>query len=87
MFGKAQIFAGKAQHLMSIPYDALVEADGYSAYAFILNGPSKVKKVAVDIASFDTKTVYLKDGLKPTDQVVISNSAYLNEESTIKVIQ
>jgi len=87
MFGKAQIFTGKAQHLMSIPYDALVEADGYSAYAFILNGPGKVKKVPIEIASFDNKTVYLKDGLKPADQVVISNSAYLNEESTIKVIQ
>lgn len=87
MFGKAQIATGKAQHVMSIPYDALVEADGYSGYAFILNGPSKVKKVPVDIASFDNKTVYLKDGLKPADQVVISNSAYLNEESTIKVIQ
>jgi len=87
MFGKAQIFTGNAQHVMSIPYDALVEADGNSAYAFILNGPGKVKKVPIEIASFDNKTVYLKDGLKPADQVVISNSAYLNEESTIKVIQ
>ncbi|SEI38636.1 RND family efflux transporter, MFP subunit [Dyadobacter koreensis] len=87
MFGKAQIVTGKAQHVMSIPYDALVEADGYSAHAFILNGPGKVKKVPIEIASFDNKTVYLKDGLKPADQVVISNSAYLNEESTIKVIQ
>jgi len=87
MFGKAQIATGKVQHLLSIPYDALVEADGYSAYAFILDGPAKVRKVAVDIASFDNKTVYLKQGLKPADQVVISNSAYLNEESTIKVIQ
>nr|WP_295928245.1 efflux RND transporter periplasmic adaptor subunit [uncultured Dyadobacter sp.] len=87
MFGKAQIATGKAQNVVTIPYDALIEADGNKGYAFVLNGPGKVSKVPVDIASFDNKTVFLKDGLKPTDQVVISNSAYLNEESVIKVIQ
>ena len=87
MFGKAQIATGKAQDVMSIPYDALVEADGNSAYVFVVHGAGKVKKVPVNILSFDKKAVYLKDGLNPTDQVVISNSAYLNEASTIKVIQ
>ncbi|MDI9882631.1 efflux RND transporter periplasmic adaptor subunit [Flectobacillus longus] len=87
MFGKAQIAAGRAQHVISIPYDALVEVDGNTGYAFILKGARKVSKVPVEILSFDNKTVYLKDGLKATDQVVISNSAYLSEESIIKVIQ
>ena len=87
MFGKAQIATGKAQDVMSIPYDALVEADGNTAYAFVVNGTGKVRRVPVTILSFDDKAVYLKDGLSPTDQVVISNSAYLNEASTIKVIQ
>lgn len=87
MFGKAQIATGKAQDVVTIPYDALVEADGNKGFAFVLNGPGKVSKVPVDIASFDNKTVFLKGGLKPTDQVVISNSAYLNDESVIKVIQ
>lgn len=87
MFGKAQIATGKAQDVMSIPYDALVEADGNTAYAFVVNGTEKVRKVPVNILSFDNKAVYLKDGLNPADQVVISNSAYLNEASTIKVIQ
>ena len=87
MFGKAQIAAGKSQQLMSIPYEALVEADGNTGYAFIVKGPGKVRKVPVNIASFDNKKVYLKDGLNANDQVVISNSAYLNEESAIKIIQ
>ncbi len=87
MFGKAQITTGKAQHVISIPYDALVEVDGNTGYAFILKSANKVSKVPVEILSFDNKTVYLKDGLKATDQVVISNSAYLSEESIIKVIQ
>lgn len=87
MFGKAQIFTAKSQDVMSIPYDALVEADGNTAYTFIVRGAGKVRKVPVHILSFDNDAVYLKDGLNPADQVVISNSAYLNEASTIKVIQ
>ncbi|WP_342088703.1 efflux RND transporter periplasmic adaptor subunit [Dyadobacter sp. OTU695] len=87
MFGKAQIATGKAQDVISIPYDALVEADGNTGYAFIIKGPGKVSKVPVNILSFDNKTVYLKDGLAASDQVVVSNSAYLNEASKIKVIQ
>ena len=87
MFGKAQITTGKAQDVINIPYEALVEADGNTGYAFIVKGPGTVSKVPVNILSFDNKTVYLKDGLAASDQVVVSNSAYLNEASKIKVIQ
>lgn len=87
MFGKAQIATGKAQNVIGIPYNALVEADGNTGYAFIVKGPGSVRKVPVNILSFDNKTVYLKDGLAASDQVVVSNSAYLNEASKIKVIQ
>ena len=87
MFGKAQILTGHTQQVISIPYDALVEADGNTGYAFVVKAPGKVSKVAVSILSFDNKMVYLQDGLAASDQVVVSNSAYLNEASRIKVIQ
>ncbi|SNR41081.1 efflux RND transporter periplasmic adaptor subunit [Flavobacterium sp. ov086] len=86
MFGKAEIHTDNAQDVITIPYDALIEADGNKAYVFIVVN-NKVKRQPVTIYKFENKTVYIKDGLQKTDQIVISNSAYLNEQSTIKIIK
>lgn len=87
MFGKAEIAVGKEKDAIVVPYGALVEADGYSAFIFTPNGSNHVKKVPVNIIKFDNNNVYLKKDLQGVDQVVISNSAYLNEQSTIKIIK
>lgn len=86
MFGKAEILTDNAQDVITIPYDALIEADGNNAFVFIVED-NKVKRQPVTIYKFENKTVYIKDGLQKTDQIVISNSAYLNEESKIKIIK
>ena len=86
MFGKAEIKADKAEDFIVIPYDALIEADGNKAFVFIVEN-NKVKRRPVTISNFDKDKVAVKDGLKPTDQIVIGNSAYLNEQSTINIIK
>jgi hypothetical protein len=72
---------------MVIPYGALVEADGNKGFIFTTVNASRVKKVPVTILKFDNENVYLKDKLEGIDQIVVSNSAYLNEQSTIKIIK
>jgi RND family efflux transporter MFP subunit len=86
MFGKAQIHSDNVQDLITIPYDALIEADGNKAFVFLVEN-NKVRRQPVTIYKFENKIVYIKDGLEKTDQIVISNSAYLNEESKIKIIK
>ena len=86
MFGKAQIHTDATKDVITIPYDALIEADGNKAFVFIVAN-NKVKRQPVSIFKFENNTVYIKDGLQNTDQIVISNSAYLNEQSTIKIIK
>jgi multidrug efflux pump subunit AcrA (membrane-fusion protein) len=86
MFGKAEIHTDATKDVITIPYDALIEADGNNAFVFIVAN-NKVKRQPVSIFKFENKTVYIKDGLQKTDQIVISNSAYLNEQSTIKIIK
>ena len=85
MFGKATIQTQQAEDVLTIPYDALIEADGNTAFVFILHD-NKVKKQPVTIYKFENNKVYLKGGLQKTDVIVISNSAYLNEQSKIKII-
>jgi len=87
MFGKAEISTSRDENVKVIPYDALVEADGDKAFVFAPDGANKVKKVPVTISKFDNQQVYLREGLDGIDQIVISNSAYLNEKSTIKIIR
>ena len=87
MFGKAEIATHQDKSVMVIPYGALVEADGYKGFVFTTINATRVKRVPVTILKFDNDNVYLKDKLDGIDQIVISNSAYLNEQSIIKIIK
>jgi RND family efflux transporter MFP subunit len=86
MFGKAEIQTDKAEDFIIIPYNSLIEADGNKAFVFVVEN-NKVKRQPITINKFDNDKVFVKDGLQKTDQIVISNSAYLNEQSTIKIIK
>jgi RND family efflux transporter MFP subunit len=87
MFGKAEIATHQDESVMVIPYGSLVEADGNKGFVFTAIGTNRVKRVPVIILKFDNDNVYLKDKLEGIDQIVVSNSAYLNEQSTIKIIK
>jgi len=87
MFGKAEIYTDKAEDVMAVPYEALIEADGNKASVFTVSENNKVKRMLVEILRFENEKVYIKDGLQKTDRIVVSNSAYLNERSRIKIIE
>ena len=87
MFGKSAIQTNTSQNTTVIPFSALVEADGETGYIFTPKGTDRVRKVPVTILKFDNKNVYLKDKLEGIERIVISNSAYLNEQSTVKIIK
>lgn len=87
MFGKAEIAAGQSENVVAIPYGSLVEADGNTGFVFTTIGADRVKKIPVTIARFDNEEVYLKNKLDGGAQIVVSNSAYLNEQSIIKIIK
>ncbi len=92
MFGKAVIETGynKTQHasnIYSIPYDALLDADGSTGYVFIVNEQNKVSKVKVEIEGIEKDSVIISDGLQDASSIVISGSAYLTDNSCIRIIQ
>jgi RND family efflux transporter MFP subunit len=87
MFAKATIQTDGQKMLPTIPYDALIEADGNTAFVFVPDGVTKVKRIPVTIASFDNGEVYIKSGLENISEIIVSNSAFLNEKSTINIIK
>jgi RND family efflux transporter MFP subunit len=86
MFGKAEIKTDYSEDFIVIPYNSLLEADGNKAFVYAVEN-TKVKKRPVTIAKFENDKVFIQDGLQKSDKIVISNSAYLNEQSTIKIIK
>lgn len=86
MFGKAQIYTGATTTATVIPYDALIEADGNNAFVFGVSG-NKVKRIPIVVTGFDNKQVYVKSGLENTAEIVVSNCAFLNEQSNIRIIK
>lgn len=85
MFGKAKIRTNSSRNTIAIPYDALIEADGSNAFVFVPVSNGKVRKQPIEIESFDNDFVHVKNGLQNIKEVVLSNSAFLNENSIIQV--
>jgi RND family efflux transporter MFP subunit len=86
IFGKASIEAGRPVEGFSIPYDALLEANGKTGFVFVTNDGKTVKRVPVTIASINQQVVMLSGGLEGYRQVVIAGSPYLTDQSSIRVI-
>ena len=86
MFGKAVIETAKTSQIVKIPYDALIEADGKYAFVFVPDGDTRVKKLPIILESFDREYVNIRRGLENVLEVIISNSAFLNESSKINII-
>lgn len=86
MFGKALMRSNDSWLTQTIPYEALIEANGKKAFVFVPQPQGRVKKQAIQIAHFDKHGVYVQSGLEGVKEVVLSNSAFLNEKSKIKIL-
>ncbi len=86
MFAKASIQTNSKSSFPIIPYEALIEADGNTAMVFVPI-QNKVKSVPIIIESFNNEQVIVKSGLENYTEIITSNSAFLNESSTIKIIK
>lgn len=87
MFGTAEIQTTVKRSYQQLPYDALIEADGQHAFVFVPLPNGKVRRQAIEIASFDNSGVQVKSGLEQVSAVVLTNSAFLNENSTINIVK
>ena len=85
MFGKAVINPSKITKGFSIPYEALLEANGQKGFVFVTNDQKSVKQVEVNIASIDNNHVVISDGLSDYAFVIISGSPYLKDGASITI--
>lgn len=91
MFGKAVVHTGaqtaRESGTWQIPYEALLDGNGSTGYAFITNDGKTAHKVKVTIAGMEKDHVIISQGLENAGQLIISGSAYLTDSSSIRVIK
>ena len=86
LFGKARITPSQKLILWQIPFDALLDGDGNSGYVFITNDNTTAKKVKVTIAEIEKDKVLITAGLENAGSLIVSGSAYLNDNSKIRIV-
>lgn len=85
MFGRAQIDAARTASTNTIPFDALIEADGARGFVFVTADRKTVKRVPVQIGRISADRVYLTGGLEGYPFVVTAGNPYLKDGSSILV--
>lgn len=86
MYGTVRIETGTKTNALVIPFEALVEANGNEGYVFVPTSDTSIVRRKIVVKSFDASNVYVASGLVAGDRIVLANSAFLNEKSTIKIV-
>jgi len=87
MFGSAEIFAGDDKPSWTVPYDAVLDANGNEGFVFIASDSNTARRLPVVIRSFDTKSIHISHGLDDAAPVIVAGSAYLTDGSPIIIVE
>jgi len=86
LFAKVEIIPSAKKKLQRVPIESIVEGQGKKAFVFIVKRNKKsVQKLPVTIAYLEDKNAFILDGLTNVNEVVTSGSAFLTENSTVKI--
>jgi RND family efflux transporter MFP subunit len=91
MYGTARIFtsgrsATTTEDKWSIPYDALLDGDGSNGFVFVTADSSTVKKIPVRVDALNRDMITVTGPFPESSLLILSGSAYLNEESKIRIV-
>lgn len=87
LFGKALITPSISTNGYSIPYEALLEANGKQGFVFVTNDQKKVERVKVNISAIESNRVIVANGIEGYRYVVTSGSPYLTSGALIQVVK
>ncbi len=83
MFGAATIQSAEKQSSWSVPYEAVLDANGNDGFVFITSDNKTAKKQPVKIESFNGTSMRISSGLENAPALIVSGSAYLSDNSPI----
>lgn len=83
MFGAATIHSAEKRPSWSVPYEAVLDANGSEGFVFITSDNKTAKKQPVVIDSFNGTSMRISNGLENAEALIVSGSAYLSDNSPI----
>jgi len=87
MFGSAELHSGEASTSWSVPYEAVLDANGNEGFVFITMDNKTAMKQPVIIESFNGKNIRISKGLEKATSLIIAGSAYLADQSPIQIVK
>jgi multidrug efflux system membrane fusion protein len=88
LFAKVEIIPSTKRKLQRVPIESIVEGQGKDAFVFIVKPDRKsVQKLPVTIAFLENQSAFILEGLTNVTEVVTSGSAFLTENSIVKIKQ
>jgi len=88
LFANVQIIPSAKRNLQRVPIESIVEGQGKRAFVFVVRPDRKsVLKLPVTIAYLENQSAYILDGLANVTQVITLGSAFLTENSVVKIEQ
>lgn len=87
MFASATISGSHQDNVWKIPFDAVLDANGSEGFVFITRDNKTAVKKFVHIESFDGNSIQVKEGLEEATALIVSGSAYLTDQSPIKIVK
>jgi membrane fusion protein, multidrug efflux system len=86
LFARVEIIPSSKRVLQSVPIESIVEGQGKKAFVFIVKSDGKsVQKLPITVAYLEDNSAYVLDGLTDVSEVVTAGSAFLTENSAVKV--
>lgn len=87
MFASAEIATNNKSNVWSIPYEALLDANGNEGFVFVTSDYRTAVKQPVTISAIEENRVSITTGLENYTALIVSGSAYLTHQSSITVIK
>jgi RND family efflux transporter MFP subunit len=87
MFATTEISTRNKSNVWSIPYEALLDANGNEGFVFVTADYKTAIKQAVTISSIEQNRVSITAGFENYHALIVSGSAYLTDNSAITVIK
>lgn len=87
MFASATITGFDPASAWKVPFEAVLDANGSEGFVFITRDNKTAVKKMVRIESFDGNSIHVKEGLEEATALIVSGSAYLTDQSPIKIVK
>ncbi len=87
MFGSAKITTARKTKVWSVPYEAVLDANGNEGFVFVTPDYKTAIKVPVTISSIEKDKVSITGGFEKVSTLIVSGSAYLNDQADITIIK